>query len=102
MKSSPRPWSINPVFDFSGKSWFGIDPSPILDANGNDVIYPSEWLTITKNDAELIVKAVNSYTEEDAVCALETDDLPSPCPRCGATTKDNDNRKCKKDQIHHE
>lgn len=56
--ASPRPWRRNPAWPAPGSR---PDPSPILDANGNDVLPTSEWLNATDADIALIVEAVNAY-----------------------------------------
>lgn len=58
--ASPRPWRLNPAWPTAGH---GADPSPILDANGNDVLPTSEWLNATDADIALIVEAVNAYED---------------------------------------
>lgn len=60
--TSPRPWRVNPDYPSEGHS---EDPSPILDADGNWVIEPSEWLRVDRDDLNLIVAAVNVYQGDE-------------------------------------
>ena len=61
MSISPRPWKINPEFiECLEQSTFAAYPDAILDANGKCVVGTSEWLTLTLDDANFIVAAVNN------------------------------------------
>jgi hypothetical protein len=57
MTASPRPWRVDPDWKNDG----GMDGCPVFDANGKEVIGPSEWLDMKQEDVELIVEAVNAY-----------------------------------------
>lgn len=57
--SSPRPWRRN--LAYSRNSMAEAEHSPILDANGGFVLEPSEWLTMSDADIDLIVAAVNRH-----------------------------------------
>lgn len=55
---SPRPWRVNP--EWSSHTGMGLMPSPILDADGKDVLPVSEWISASDADIALIVAAVNA------------------------------------------
>ncbi len=57
-RGSPRPWRRNAAWPAPGHD---VDPPPILDANGADVLPTSEWLPANEADIDLIVLAVNAY-----------------------------------------
>lgn len=56
-QARPRPWTKNPAYP--SKSW-DDDPSPILDANGEEIFIPSQWLEVSDADIDLILTAVNA------------------------------------------
>ena len=56
-KTSPRPWRLNP--EWLAHRGCGAYPSPILDANNEEVFDISEWLYIKDGDLDLILTAVN-------------------------------------------
>ena len=62
--ASPRPWRVNPA-RHSRETGFGVTPPPILDANDRAVLSTSEWLTISDENVELIVRAVNALPADD-------------------------------------
>lgn len=61
--SSPRPWSLNPRYPDGGG--MGQMPSPILDANGREVLHLSEWLSARQADIEMIIRAVNALDKTE-------------------------------------
>lgn len=63
--SAPQPWRVNT--GWSGKHGHCGDAPPILDANGQPVIEPSEAVEIADDDLQLIVDAVNAYGQPAAV-----------------------------------
>lgn len=70
---SPGPWHLNPAFPAPGH---GVDPSPILAADGSHLIEASEWLSFN-NEADLTAMAA-AWDLVDALGAA-LDQLEGPC-----------------------
>jgi hypothetical protein len=62
MKTTPGPWRVSEEWLAYGGG--GKDPAAILGPNDEPVIESSEWLTLSKEDAFLIVDAVNKARDE--------------------------------------
>jgi len=89
-KTSPRPWRLNP--EWLAHRGCGEDPSPILDANNEEVFDISEWLSIKAGDLDLILTAVNGIPPApdpatfaagaEAMWEVCAEDVDCTCQRC--------------------
>lgn len=59
--TAPRPWKVN--LGWRAKHGHIGDAPPILDAAGEAVIDASEAIILADDDLQLIVDAVNAYTQ---------------------------------------
>ncbi len=92
---SPTPWQINEA------CWvvdsMGVTPPPILDRHGKPILHTSEWITMSRENAELIVAAVNGdIIDFDPVEKFEGAPIENghvvftgPCPLDGITLATN-------------